>query len=203
MWNFNYEGWTISNKWLYTYDTQNNMIEELCQEKNELNEWENSEKMSYTYDENNNVNLGIYQEWENNTWIDAIGYLNLHYNSLKSIWKYYDLFKFSATYIKTGSNFVQEHRIESVINLYPNPTTGELQVTSYELQVTNIEVFDIYGRKQKAESRKQKGNSPPFMEAWQPQADGVVIDISELQAGIYFVKISTGAGAVVKKVVKQ
>ncbi|MDR2972028.1 MAG: hypothetical protein LBU83_08890, partial [Bacteroidales bacterium] len=32
------------------------------------------------------------------------------------------------------------------IQIYPNPTTGELRVTSYELQVTSIEVFDIYGR---------------------------------------------------------
>jgi len=31
--------------------------------------------------------------------------------------------------------------------LYPNPTTGELQVTSYKLQVTSVEVFDVYGRK--------------------------------------------------------
>ncbi|MDR2970930.1 MAG: cadherin-like beta sandwich domain-containing protein, partial [Bacteroidales bacterium] len=34
----------------------------------------------------------------------------------------------------------------SLITLIPNPTTGELRVTSYELQVTSIEVFDIYGR---------------------------------------------------------
>jgi hypothetical protein len=35
---------------------------------------------------------------------------------------------------------------EKSITIVPNPTTGELQVTSYELQVTSIEVFDIYGR---------------------------------------------------------
>jgi len=33
------------------------------------------------------------------------------------------------------------------ITIHPNPTTGELQVTSYRLRITSIEVFDVYGRK--------------------------------------------------------
>jgi len=78
--------------------------------------------------------------------------------------------------------------------VYPNPTNGELQVTSYELQVNNeklimnyIEVFDVYGRKQKSRrAEKQKGEGE------------VVLDISHLPAGIYFVKVGNG----VKKVVK-
>ena len=72
------------------------------------------------------------------------------------------------------------------ITLYPNPTTGELTITNYELEINSVEVFDVYGRKLKAESRRQN-----------------VVDISDLAAGIYFVKISTEAGDVVKKVVKQ
>jgi len=32
-------------------------------------------------------------------------------------------------------------------NVWPNPTTGELRVMSYELRVGEIEVFDVYGRK--------------------------------------------------------
>ena len=90
---------------------------------------------------------------------------------------------------------------EDDIIVFPNPTTGKLQVSSYKLQVFSIEVFDIYGRKQKAEIRKQQGNSPPFMEGWQPQADGVVINISHLSEGVYFVKITTDAGEIIKKVI--
>ena len=41
------------------------------------------------------------------------------------------------------------------------------------------------------------------LEGWQPKADGVVFDISHLQPGIYFVKISTEAGKIVKKVIRQ
>ena len=77
------------------------------------------------------------------------------------------------------------------IDVYPNPNTGELIVTSYELQVTSIEIFDVNGRKQKAENRRQKAEGE------------IVIDTSHLPAGIYFVKIITNQGEVVKKIIKQ
>ena len=76
------------------------------------------------------------------------------------------------------------------ISLHPNPTTGELQVTSYELQINNVEIFDIYGKK--LSSHRLITSSSHHK-----------IDISHLKSGIYFVKISTEAGEVVKKVVKQ
>jgi hypothetical protein len=41
------------------------------------------------------------------------------------------------------------------------------------------------------------------LEGWQPQADGVVLNISHLQAGIYFVKIQTEKESIIKKVIKQ
>jgi len=71
--------------------------------------------------------------------------------------------------------------------VYPNPTTGELQVTSYELQVTSIEVFDIYGRKV----------IEPSLTVLQSY------DLTVLQAGIYFVKITTEKGMVTKKIIKH
>jgi hypothetical protein len=83
-----------------------------------------------------------------------------------------------------------------MFHVFPNPTTGELTITNYELRITDVEVFDIFGKKQRL-------NSPPFMEGCQPQADGVVMDISELPTGIYFVKITTNAGEIVKKIVKN
>ena len=42
-------------------------------------------------------------------------------------------------------NFIHDENNE--IAIYPNPTTGELRITSYELRVNNIELFDVYGRK--------------------------------------------------------
>ena len=78
-----------------------------------------------------------------------------------------------------------------IFSVWPNPTTGELRVTSYELQVTDVEVYDIYGRKQNVEFHSY----------------GLTVlrsyGLSNLQSGIYFVKIITNAGEIVKKVVKQ
>jgi len=72
--------------------------------------------------------------------------------------------------------------------VYPNPTGGELRVTSYGLQVTGIEIFDLMGKNvlsQKAESGKQKE-----------------LDISHLPSGMYFVRIQTEKGIINKKIVK-
>ncbi|MCL2290990.1 MAG: T9SS type A sorting domain-containing protein [Bacteroidetes bacterium] len=85
--------------------------------------------------------------------------------------------------IELGVKEIKE--LEGVI-LLPNPTTGKLQVQSSKFKVTSVEVFDVYGRKQKAESRKQNE-----------------IDISELQTGIYFVRLQTEKGITTKKIVKH
>ena len=42
---------------------------------------------------------------------------------------------------------------ERSVTVYPNPTTGELRITNYELGIKNIEFFDIYGRKQISDIR--------------------------------------------------
>jgi hypothetical protein len=76
------------------------------------------------------------------------------------------------------------------VRLFPNPTTGELQVTSYELQVTSIEIFDVYGRQLSSHHLITPSSHHK-------------INISELQAGIYFVRITTEKGVVIKKVVKM
>jgi len=84
---------------------------------------------------------------------------------------------------------VKEISVDEDVLLFPNPTAGQFSILNSQFSIINVEVFDIYGKKlleQKAEGRKQKE-----------------IDISNLQAGIYFVKISTEKGITVKKVIKQ
>jgi len=76
--------------------------------------------------------------------------------------------------------------------LYPNPTSSELRITNYELQVTDVKIFDVMGRMQ------------CFDFAQQPKAENtIVINVSNLPNGIYFVKITTEKGIVTKKVIKQ
>jgi len=69
--------------------------------------------------------------------------------------------------------------------IYPNPTTGELYVTSDERQVTNVEIFDIYGRKVHSlpPTSYPAPNTPHLLPI-------TSINISHLPAGIYFIKIA-------------
>jgi hypothetical protein len=77
--------------------------------------------------------------------------------------------------------------VSSNINFYPNPTTGELRIEMSDMrhEISDIEVFDIYGRKQSHASRVTCHESK--------------VDISHLQAGIYFVKVGDRVGKVVKQ----
>ena len=85
----------------------------------------------------------------------------------------------------------------SDIKVYPNPTTGQLTIDNGQLTIESVEIFDIYGRKV---GSKFPSNA---LEGWQPKADGVVIDLTVLSPGLYFVKIKTDLGEVVRKVVKE
>jgi hypothetical protein len=85
---------------------------------------------------------------------------------------------------------INETEYANTIQIIPNPTTGQLRVTSDELQVTSVEVFDIMGL---------NIFSPPVAR----HSSLVTIDIAHLPAGIYFVKIETEQGFVTKKVIKN
>ena len=64
---------------------------------------------------------------------------------------------------------------------------GELKVQSSKFKVQGVEIFDIYGRKQSNVSRVTSNE---------------LINISHLNSDLYFVKITTEAGEVMKKVIK-
>jgi len=75
------------------------------------------------------------------------------------------------------------------ISIYPNPTTGELRVTSYGLRVTGIEIYDISGKK--------------FNSKFNIQNSEFVTDISDFPAGVYFIQLQTEQGTVTKRFVKN
>jgi len=77
----------------------------------------------------------------------------------------------------------------SNINVYPNPTIGELKIESGQLTIDEIVIFDSYGRNLLFHK---------FL-----MTSEATIDISKLSAGIYFVKIRTEKGEVVRKIVKE
>jgi len=70
------------------------------------------------------------------------------------------------------------------ISIYPNPTKAELRIESGDLRVEKVEILDISGKIVLASHETS-------------------INISQLSAGIYFVKLKTEIGELTKKVIKE
>jgi len=78
----------------------------------------------------------------------------------------------------------------SAVNIYPNPTTGELTIDNGQLTINSVEIIDIYGRKLSSHHLIVLSSHHR-------------IDISHLQLGIYFVRVLTEKGAITKKILKH
>jgi hypothetical protein len=82
---------------------------------------------------------------------------------------------------KSANTGIKETR-QNLWTVSPNPTSGQLRIENYDISMGKIGIYDIYGRKQKAESRKEN-----------------VVDISHLQSGVYFLRIGNGTVKIVKQ----
>jgi len=96
----------------------------------------------------------------------------------------------TAAQFKTDDEVGIDENLFAGINIFPNPTTGELRITNYLLRIESIEIFDVIGKK-------------VFSNHHVTPSSNHLINISHLQGGLYFVKIQTEAGEMVKKIVKQ
>ena len=104
-----------------------------------------------------------------------------------------------------------EENSSQTITVYPNPTSGVFKVQEFKSsRVQNVEIYDVVGRKVPLRHSERSEESRTIRIAagrgsekgWQPQADGVVIDLTAHPAGIYFLKIQTETGTVTKKIIK-
>ena len=82
---------------------------------------------------------------------------------------------------------INEYSHNTNINIYPNPTNDKLYIEA-ETEIEDVIVYDIYGRRQQLSAISH-----------QPS----VIDVSKLKSGIYFVKINTNEGNIVKRIIKN
>ena len=78
---------------------------------------------------------------------------------------------------------------ENIFNIYPNPVEDELTITT-ELRVEEIAIYDIYGR----QAMSQQVNETTSQQ---------VVNVTSLNSGIYFVRITTEDGEIVKRFVKN
>ena len=91
---------------------------------------------------------------------------------------------------------IEEHKkgtlniaeLENKYAIYPNPVNDRLYIETHSLTQT-IEIYDVFGRPQVTETPSHQGN--------------LTIDVSNLNSGIYFVKVVTEKGEVVKKFAKK
>ena len=72
--------------------------------------------------------------------------------------------------------------------IYPNPVNDRLFIEA-GIEIEEIAVYDIYGRRQQNLSAVSRQSS--------------VIDVSNLKSGIYFIKINTEKGNIVKRIIKN
>ena len=79
--------------------------------------------------------------------------------------------------------------LASLFNIYPNPVHNELFIET-EVNVEEIRIYDVYGRM----TMRQQVNGTTSQQ---------VVNVADLNGGIYFVKIVTSNGEVVKRFIKN
>ena len=87
---------------------------------------------------------------------------------------------------------VKENGQIARFTVYPNPANNELRITNYELRDGVIEIYDVYGRKQKSRRAEEQNSEGE-----------IVIDIANLSAGIYFVRLIDKDGFAVQRFIKE
>ena len=73
--------------------------------------------------------------------------------------------------------------------IYPNPVNDRLYIKA-EVEIEEVVVYDVYGRQQVNKTTRQQDNE-------------MTVDVSELNSGIYFVRIKTVDEVVTKRFIKQ
>ena len=207
----------------YTYDSNHDLLTLLNQNwKNDS--WVDYTFVTYTYDSDHNLLIERSQLWRNNSWEDYTQYLMIYDENKNCIsaesliwipineswepvshnssgepllWLYYNNMqsaiearfcnKMTASYIKvsditTGVEPIAAPELNAV-SIYPNPTTGPVTIADEGLSITKILVYDLFGAKL-------------------IDTTDIILDISHLSAGIYFVRIISEKGVVTKKIVK-
>ena len=86
----------------------------------------------------------------------------------------------------TEGNAVEEMTSVS-FNVYPNPVNDRLYIET-QTQTLAVEIYDIFGRQQELSAISGQQS---------------VVDVKDLNSGVYFVKVVTENGEMVKRFIKQ
>ena len=177
--------WKNRAKVTCTYDENNNILSRLLStDWYWTGTWSDNQKYLWNYDENNNCTQ--VEAWNSNygNWELSNFSVSLYFNNMQSCYNYEYYYKAVASYIKVSNSTAAVDIVLPNISVYPNPTSGQLNITHREQNIQQISIFDIFGTKQLGTKQ-------------------TTIDISHLSVGVYFVQIITGKGIVTKKIIKR
>jgi hypothetical protein len=103
---------------------------------------------------------------------------------------FYNAIKNHTIHVTFTPNVGIVEEMANQLQIFPNPTSGELKIVNGYLRIKSVEIFDVIGKN-------------VFVSQVSEISPETVINISHLQVGFYFLRISTEAGEVIKKVVKE
>ncbi|MBR6132090.1 MAG: fibronectin type III domain-containing protein [Bacteroidales bacterium] len=83
---------------------------------------------------------------------------------------------------------INDHTLDNTVTVYPNPTTGLVQIKNGEWRMENVEVYDAYGK---------------LLYEMNVNDHTANLDLSGYAKGTYFVRVTTEKGVVTKRVVKN
>ena len=196
-WDSTVQDYIPDYKWEYTYDENRNrtLFEIFVWDKN-TESFIPSDKYEYSYDENNfktnetsytwNTSLGVYKPSfkmdistysETDTKLVREGIM-YEYDTNFNTWNELEGEEFKSYWYYTKSSSLSTNSVEQKsFSIYPNPTTGFLEINSLELFTKpTIELYDLKGSRILSKLFKNDEN----------------IDISELKPSIYLYKIIDG-----------
>ena len=111
--------------------------------------------------------------------------LNANLKAYAAWWLWVSLAGWSPT-----TEITNEKQDSQVISVFPNPSNGKFTITTNSSSINGIEIFNILG--EKVYTIKDSKHETPNL-----------IDISNFQKGIYFIKIYAGGVKYTEKIVSQ
>ena len=99
-----------------------------------------------------------------------------------------------SIFVTTTNVGIPEYLFKSIV-LYPNPTNGfinvECRMNNEEYSISDIQLIDVYGKVVRTVETRCSTSLPTR------------INVSDLAAGMYFVRVTTDQVAVTKSFVKK
>ena len=83
---------------------------------------------------------------------------------------------------------INDYTLDNSVTVFPNPTSGLVQIKNGEWRMENVEVYDAYGK---------------LLNTMNVNDHTVNLDLSGYAKGTYFVRVTTERGVVTKRVVKN